>query len=162
MKKVFSKPIHFVVTAAVLVAAAVTAVVWPIVKKPELVLENPDTGRAYIRFAAEEGTEFAVTFRHSVNKSDVTEIYEVRDGAVWLTGCVYYHFGAGVAEELDPNWELTMGENGEMILSNINMELPNLIYRVGTVYDHILTIGDERIVLNELCGRNARVRFTVR
>ena len=134
----------------------------PIVKKPELVLENPDTGRAYIRFVAEEGTEFAVTFRHSVNKSDVTEIYEVRDGAVWLTGCVYYHFGAGVAEELDPNWELTMGENGEMILSNINMELPNLIYRVGTVYDHILTIGDERIVLNELCGRNARVRFTVR
>ena len=75
---------------------------------------------------------------------------------------MYYHFGAGVAEELDPNWELTMGENGEMILSDINMELPNLIYRVGTVYDHILTIGDERIVLNELCGRNARVRFTVR
>lgn len=143
-------------------AAAVTAIVWSVVKKPELVLENPDTGRAYMKFDAPEGTEFAVTFRHSVNKSDVTEIYEVRDGAVWLTGCVYYHFGAGVAEELDPNWELTMGENGEMILSNINMELPNLIYRVGTVYDHILTIGDERIVLNEVCGRNARVHFTVR
>lgn len=157
-----SKRIKRIVTAAVLVAAAVTAVVWHFVKKPELVLENPDTGRAYIRFTVEEGDEFAVTFRHSVNKSDVTEIYEIRDGAVWLTGCVYYHFGAGVAEELDPDWELTMGENGEMILSNINMELPNLIYRVGTVYDHILTIGDERIVLNELCGRNARVHFTVR
>ena len=162
MKRNKRKFIQIAVTAAALAAAAVTAVVWPIVKKPELVLENPDTGRAYIRFAVEEGTDFAVTFRHSVNKSDVTEIYEVRDGAVWLTGCVYYHFGAGVAEELDPDWELTMGENGEMILSSIDMELPNLIYRVGTVYDHILTIGDERIVLNELCGRNARVRFTVR
>ena len=157
-----SKRIKRIVTAAVLVAAAVTAVVWHFVKKPELLLVNPDTGKTYIRFTVEEGDEFAVTFRHSVNKSDVTEIYEIRDGAVWLTGCVYYHFGAGVAEELDPSWELTMGDNGEMILSNINMELPNLIYRVGTVYDHILTIGDERIILNELCGRNARVRFTVR
>ena len=157
-----SKGIKVFVTVAVLLAAAVTAVVWPLVKESKLVLEDPETGRRYAAFPVEEGDTFAVTFRHSVNKSDVTEIYEIRDGAVWLTGCVYYSFGAGVAEVLDPGWELSYGDNGEMILSGIHMEMTNLIYRVGTVYDHILTIGDERIVLNELCGKNARVRFTVR
>lgn len=150
------------VTAAILGVAAVTIALWRAVRTPELVLSDAATGRVYARYPAAEGESFSVTFRHSVNKSDVTEIYEVRGGGIWLTGCVYYSFGAGVAEVLDPAWTLTTGENGEMILSGIDREMPDLIYIVGTVYDHILTIGGETVVLNELCGRNAQVRFSVR
>ena len=67
-----------------------------------------------------------------------------------------------MAEELAPSWTLETGENGEMILGNIEMKMNDLSYIVGTVYDHILEIGGEKIILNQLCGKNAKVHFSVR
>ena len=147
--------------AAILVIAAVALFVLPRLRTPGLVLTDRDTGRVCARYPLEDGESFSVTFRHSVNKSDVTEIYERRGNEIWLTGCVYYGFGAGVAEELDPSWTLEMGANGEMILGNIEQRMDGLSYIVGTVYDHILRIGDRSIVLNELCGKNCKVRFSI-
>ncbi len=141
--------------------AAAAICVPPLFRTEGLVLSDQISGRVYARLPLEDGEEFSVTFRHSVNKSDVTEIYERRGREIWLTGCVYYGFGAGVAEELDPSWTLETGEAGEMILGNIEMRMDDLTYIVGTVYDHILEIGGQRIVLNELCGKNAKVHFSI-
>ena len=147
--------------AAILVIAAVALFVLPRLRTPGLVLTDRDTGRVCARYPLEDGESFSVTFRHSVNKSDVTEIYQRRGKEIWQTGCVYYGFGAGVAEELDPSWTLETGENGEMILGNIEQRMDHLSYIVGTVYDHILRIGNERVVLNELCGKNCKVHFSI-
>ena len=147
--------------AAILVIAAVALFVLPRFGTPGLLLTDEQTGRVFARLPLEDGESFSVTFRHSVNKSDVTEIYERRGKEIWLTGCVYYGFGAGVAEELDPSWTLETGANGEMILGNIEQRMDGLSYIVGTVYDHILRIGDRSIVLNELCGKNCKVRFSI-
>ena len=157
------KALHriLIIAAAILVIAAVALFVLPRLRTPGLVLTDRDTGRVCARYPLEDGESFSVTFRHSVNKSDVTEIYERRGREIWLTGCVYYGFGAGVAEELDPSWTLETGEAGEMILGNIEMRMDDLTYIVGTVYDHILEIGGQRIVLNELCGKNAKVHFSI-
>ena len=141
--------------------AAAAICVPPLFRTEGLVLSDQISGRVYARLPLAEGERFSVTFRHSVNKSDVTEIYERRGKEIWLTGCVYYGFGAGVAEELDPSWTLETGEAGEMILGNIEMRMDDLTYIVGTVYDHILEIGGQRIVLNELCGKNAKVHFSI-
>ena len=148
--------------AAILVVAAVAVLGLFLLREPQLILSDQDSGRVFARFPLADGDSFSVTFRHSVNKSDVTETYQRRGKEIWLTGCVYYGFGAGVAEELDPAWTLETGENGEMILGNIEMKMNDLTYIVGTVYDHILDIGGEKIILNELCGKNARVHFSVR
>ena len=147
--------------AAILVIAAVALFVIPFARGPGLVLSSQDSGHVFARLPLKDGESFAVTFRHSVNKSDVMEIYQRRGREIWLTGCVYYGFGAGVAEELDPSWELSYGDNGEMIISHIEMRMDDLNYVVGTVYDHILKIGDRTIVLNELCGKNAKVHFSI-
>ena len=148
--------------AAILVVAAVTILGAFLLHEPKLVLSNDETGRVYTRLPLADGDSFSVTFRHSVNKSDVTEIYQRRGKEIWLTGCVYYGFGAGVAEELDPSWTLEMGDHGEMILGNIEMKMSDLTYIVGTVYDHILEINGEKIILNELCGKNAKVHFSIK
>ena len=141
---------------------AAAAILAPSLFRTEgLVLSDQISGRVYARLPLAEGESFSVTFRHSVNKSDVTEIYERRGREIWLTGCVYYGFGAGVAEELDPSWTLETGDNGEMILGNIEMRMDDLTYIVGTVYDHILELGGEKIILNELCGKNAKVHFSI-
>ena len=57
---------------------------------------------------------------------------------------------------------LLTGENGEMIISGYDMYIPDLIYVVGTVSDHVLAIGEDEISLRDLCGRNAKVRLAVR
>ena len=147
--------------AAILGIAAVAVFLFLRLREPQLILSNAETGQVYARLPLAEGDSFSVTFRHSVNKSDVTEIYQRRGREIWLTGCVYYGFGAGVAEVLEPGWELTTGDHGEMIISQIEMKMTDLTYIVGTVYDHILQVGDESIVLNELCGRNTKVHFSI-
>ena len=147
--------------AAILVIAAVALFLLSRLGEAGLKLTDRDSGRVIARFALADGESFSITFRHSVNKSDVTEIYQRRGSEIWQTGCIYYGFGAGVAEELDPSWTLETGENGEMILGNIELCMDDLTYVVGTVYDHILTVGGERIVLNELAGRNRKVHFSI-
>ena len=147
--------------AAILVIAAVALFLLSRLGEAGLKLTDRDSGRVIARFALADGESFSITFRHSVNKSDVTEIYQRRGSEIWQTGCIYYGFGAGVAEELDPSWTLETGEHGEMILGNIEHRMDDLTYVVGTVYDHILTVGGERIVLNELAGRNRKVHFSI-
>ena len=124
-----------------------------------LTLRDTETGRVYARFFLPREAEFAVTFTHSVNKTDVTETYALRGGHIVLTGCIYYGFGAGVATELEPGWALRYGENGEMVVTGIDRVLPDLRYIVGTVSDHILTIGGESYSLRGLCGQNTHVTF---
>ena len=148
--------------AAILVVAAAAVLAVFLLREPKLVLSNDETGKVYSRLPLKDGDSFSVTFRHSVNKSDVTEIYQRRGREIWLTGCVYYGFGAGVAEVLEPGWTLETGDNGEMIIGNIEMKMNDLTYIVGTVYDHILEINGERIVLNDLCGKNAKVHFSIK
>lgn len=150
------------IAAAILVVAAAVALLIPLLREPGLVLSDQNTGRVFARIPLKDGDSFSVTFRHSVNKSDVTEIYQRRGKEIWLTGCVYYGFGAGVAEELDPGWTLETGDHGEMILGNIETKMADLTYIVGTVYDHILEINGEKIILNELCGKNAKVHFSIK
>ena len=148
--------------AAILVVAAAAILAVFLLREPKLVLSNDESGKVYARLPLKDGDSFSVTFRHSVNKSDVTEIYQRRGREIWLTGCVYYGFGAGVAEVLEPDWTLENGDNGEMIIGNIEMKMNDLTYIVGTVYDHILEINGERIILNDLCGKNAKVHFSIK
>ena len=127
--------------AAILVVAAVTLLGVLLLREPGLTLSDEESGKVFARLPLKDGDSFSVTFRHSVNKSDVTEIYQRRGREIWLTGCVYYGFGAGVAEVLEPGWTLENGENGEMIIGNIEQKMYDLTYIVGTVYDHILDIN---------------------
>ena len=126
----------------------------------ELVLSDSQSGQVYATYPVENGDTYAVEFVHSVNKSPVRDVFEIRDGEIWNTQCIYYGFGAGVEEELAEGEVLTFGENGEMIISNIEKKMDNLVIVVGTISDHTLYIGEEPISLRDLCGRSSKVQFT--
>ncbi len=156
------KRFKFAVTAAVIFTAAVMlCIIISIVKSDnkELVLRDLDTGKVYARYQLNEGDTFSITFVHSVNKSPVTEVYQIRNDKIYLEECLYYAFGAGVATTLEGEQTLSYGENGEMIISNINTLMYDLIYVVGTVSDHVLEIQNTEISLRELCGQNSSVSF---
>lgn len=128
-----------------------------------LVLSDAESGRIYARFPVEQGDRFSVTFIHSVNKSPVTDFYEIRNGReLYVVETDYYDFDAGVQTELNPGETLSYGSDGAMQIKNIDKYLPDLIYVVGTVSDHTMEIGGKTISLRDLCGRNSSVRFSVR
>ena len=106
--------------------------------------------------------KFSVEFTHSVNKSPVIDYYEYKNNNIYVTKTIYYNFGAGVETELENNEKLSYGDNGEMIISDIDKIIDPLIYVVGSVYDHILYINDDEIILNELYGKNKHIKFEIK
>lgn len=125
-----------------------------------LVLRNGDTDEEFARFRVSEGDEFSVTFIHSVNQYPLTDVYQIRDHKIYVIRTIYNNFGAGVQTEIEEGQKLEINENGEMVVSGFDMEMPWLSYIVGTVSDHVLTLHDEEISLRELCGRNSKVKFS--
>ena len=132
-------------------------------KTPEhcrLILEDPCEKTRYAEYEMSVGDCFSITFIHSVNKSPVIDYFEIREDGIYGVKTAYYGYGAGVPTELEEGQTLTYGEDGSMIISGFDLKMDSLIYRVGTVSDHILTLKDENgISLRDLCGRNARVGF---
>lgn len=126
-----------------------------------LVLRNAETGRVYDRYAMAEGDWFSVGFVHSVNKSPVTDCYQIKNHAIYVEKTIYYSFGAGVQTELEGNETLSYGADGSMIVSGFDRKMSDLTYFVGTVSDHTLIVNQgKEISLRNLCGRSSKVRFT--
>lgn len=127
-----------------------------------LVLYNTETGDVIRTFSVSEGSEFSVSFVHSVNLSPVTDVFVVKDGRLYADRTVYSAFGAGVQSTLEPGQTLSYDKNGNMVVSGFNTVFPEVKYIVGTVYDHVLVIGDETVSLTELCGKNAHIAFKLK
>lgn len=129
-------------------------------KESELVLRSGKTGEVFARYPLSEGDRFTVTFIHSVNQKPYSDTYQIEQGKIYVEETRYAEFGAGVQTELNAGETLSTGKNGEIVVSNIHKEIPHLSYIVGTVSDHILTMGKKKVSLRDLCGRNANVVFT--
>jgi hypothetical protein len=145
--------------AAIVVIIAVSVFLYFLVSFPCLILKNADTGKTLAVYPIEEGSEFSVTFVHSVNKSPVTDVYKICNGEIYVIRTIYYSFGAGVQTEIEEGQFLEYGEDGSMIVSGLDRPMHNLSYIVGTVSDHILEINGSPVKLRELCGCNTTVRF---
>ncbi len=147
------------VAAVIRFVAAVLIFTHFMPKNGRLVLSDGDTGTIYGEFNVEEGSMFSITFIHSVNKSPIEEIYQIKDDGIYLEECIYSAFGAGVATEVEEGQTLTYTDDGKMIISGFDRKIDNLSYIVGTVSDHVLKINNEEISLRDLCGRNSVVHF---
>lgn len=148
------------ITAVALVAAVIILIILSSFQEPVLVLEDNETGKIYMKIPVSDGEEFSVTFVHSVNKSPCSDIYQIRDGDIYLTKTTLYGFGAGVPTELYGDQVMTRGEDGEMIISNMDTLMTNIVYLAGTVNDHNLSVnGGDDICLQEVCGYNKHVKI---
>jgi len=122
-----------------------------------LIIEDTVTSEVIARFDLFEGEGFSISFVHSVNQSPVEETYQILEGKILLTSCLYYHFGAGVQTEVLPGQEIVMQPDGGMLIRNIVQEIGELMYIVGTVSDHVLKINGKSVSLRQLCGKNRKI-----
>ena len=144
---------------AAIVLIAVAAIIIFNAPRRQLVLVDDESKEVYSKYPLEEGDGFSVTFKHSVNQSDVTDIYEIRDGKIFAVGVRYSAFGAGMPDSLPAGQRIEYDADGSMVIYGIDSEMHRLCYVVGTVYDHFLEINGEPVNLTELCGRNSAVTF---
>lgn len=157
-----NKKLFKYITAAVLIAAVIILISGSFSNKC-LILEDDETGKIYKEIPVEDLDEFEISFIHSVNKSPVTDIYQIRDGEIYLTGNIYYNFGAGVPTEIYEGQKLSYGKNGEMIISNMDTLMPDLVYIIGTVTDYYISVNNgDKICLQDICGYNKHIRIYCR
>lgn len=149
------------VKTAAAIILIIAAALFVTVLRPQhyLTLRDRDSGTLIARYPMGEGDRFSIEFKHSVNLSPLIDVYEIEDGNIYVEETIYYHFGAGVQTQLNEGETLTYTEDGAMVVGNIHQQRNNMLYIVGTVYDHMLTVNGEVINLRQLCGRNGNVLF---
>ena len=72
--------------AALILLIAVTAAAYFFLTKPPkglLILENPEDKTRYAEYEMKIGDTFSIEFIHSVNKSPVTDYFEIQDDGIY-------------------------------------------------------------------------------
>lgn len=148
--------------AAVVVLTAAVAVIFDLANGgTRLVISDRDTNKVYASYDVAQGEEFSISFIHSVNITEVTDVYYVDGETMVCDRCVYSSFGAGMPTEWEEHWQVSY-EGEKITISGLDIRQEEVTYIVGTVYDHVLHLGGEDIVLNELCGKNAEITLKIR
>ena len=149
--------------AAAVIMIFITAAAFAInmLSKEYLVLYDSDTGARYITEEAEDGLMFSVEFIHSVNQTPVKDTFIIENKQIKAYSTTYRSFGAGVQTSLDEGQTMTYDDDGNMVITGFDITYDPLRYVVGTVSDHILTVGGEEISLRDTCGRNAKGVFEI-
>ena len=156
------KKLILTAAAALVLVAAVIMTVSIIGSKPKLVLKDRETGKIYAEYELKDGETFSVSFIHSVNQSEVVDYYRRgEDGKIICYANRFHSFGAGMPESW-PEYAVVETTEDGILVSNLDIELDNMTYIVGTVSDHVLEIGGQKISLRDLCGRNAEVTFELK
>ena len=134
------------------------------VENKKLILYNNELGNEIASFPIGNDGYFYVKFTHSVNMSPVVDYYKFNeDNKIYVYKTVYYNFGAGVETELEGDETMTYGDDGSMIIDNINKEVDPLLYYLSSIYDHKLSInGQEEMSLWDICGKNVLIKIIIK
>ena len=151
----------FVVAGTALVVLATAILITIPFRAPYLVLYNDNSGAILLSHRADDGETFAIEYIHSVNKSPVTEFYQIREQQIWLTALEFYTFGAGMPTELEPGQELVRLQSGALRIEGYDRDVTDLRYLVGHAADITLKIGAQRVHLDTLAEAGQSVRFEI-
>jgi len=126
-----------------------------------LVLTNDRTGVVLLRYRAEQGDKFSISYIHSVNKSPVTEIYQIRDGKIVLTALEFETFGAGMPTELEPGQSLIRLPEGGIRIEGFDRIIVDLRYNIGHGADIVFSFEERQTALGSLdaAGQPVRISF---
>ncbi len=127
-----------------------------------LVLTERKSGKILFAESVRTGDEFAVSYLHSVNKSEITDVFRIRpDGGIGLAKTVYYSFGAGVATEAEDGSVMRVYDD-RLEIEFFDRLIPDYLLFVGIEAEHTFSMGSIRIPLARLTEPQRTVRFTVR
>ncbi len=126
-------------------------------KVDTLVVSDMRTGDYVKLWRLGESSEFTVKYTHSVELTPVLEVYEIRGGKIILKETIFQSFGAGLPSTSP--YEFDIVENG-FRLHDINLEMSDLIYRVGKVRaNHLIIIEGNEYAFLDFAEPEEGLRF---
>ncbi|MDF2591412.1 MAG: hypothetical protein K0S75_878 [Clostridia bacterium] len=93
--------------------------------------------------------EFVVSFKHSVNRTLVNEFIKIQGDKFIVYKTTFYSYGAGMPEYDAIGGQKLSIKDGLVQIENINRELKNFTYLVGTYADHSLSYKNKTMKLSE-------------
>lgn len=123
----------------------------------QLLLIDHSTDEVIHHIELDDGNRFSISYTHSVEKSEVKEIFEVRGADIFVMESYTESFGAGLPYE----GTVLEIDDGKYAIKDINQKLENLIVRPSKLYPHYLTYNDEEILISDYPFQNKNIRIVV-
>ena len=119
-------------------------------KEPvQLVVTQFPEQRELGRYCLGSEKTFSLSFIHSVSKTPVTDVYEIRAGKIIQTKEIFKAHGAGLpsntAEPHGISWEKTE----DSFILHMERPIPKLVVRTDKVYQNRLILTSKIIDLNQ-------------
>ncbi len=144
--------IIIVLSAAVLLNAPVLV---------RFTISDGKTGRIVFMDNIDNVREFAISFKHSVNRTPVNEFIKVQGNKFVVYKTTFYSYGAGMPEyDISGRQKVTI-TNGLVQIENIDRELMNFTYLVGTYADHTFSYKNKSIKLSKLIEPQKPAFFSI-
>lgn len=128
-----------------------------------LTLKDRD-GKELYCVPAQNGSEFAIRYTHSVALTPVTDYFVIRDNAIWLDKTEYEDFGAGLPHAPEDG-QIMHTEKGKISISGYKKRLDSFQLRVGRVAGHqlLVKIGNESrtVPLEKISEPGSAITFSI-
>ena len=112
-------------------------------------ISNGKTGEIVYIDNIDNAKEFVVSFKHSVNRTLVNEFIKIQGNKFMVYKTTFYSYGAGMPEYDAKSGQTISIIDGLVQIENIDLELDNFTYLVGTYADHSLSYKDKFMKLSE-------------
>ncbi|MEF8915754.1 DUF1850 domain-containing protein [Natronomonas sp.] len=145
------------VTLTAVCIGAVAAAGTGAATEPVLVVTDDD-GEELLVTPVEAGTEVTVVYTHSVEKTPVYDVYEVRNGTLVMTRMEFSSYGAGL-----PSTVPVTEKRGRYVYYPPERSYDPLRVTTGFVANHDLVVGDDQYDLAERAdGGTVEIRVETR
>lgn len=104
----------------------------------------------------EEGDEFTIKYLHSVARTPVLEIFDIKDGEIRLISTEYESYGAGLPFLNKHEYIL---KDDKFIIRKINQKLPDIMLRVSDYALHEFIFKNKSYKLYEIVKTETLLQF---
>lgn len=125
-------------------------------------ISNGKTGEIVYIDDVNSAKEFVVSFKHSVNRTPVNEFIRIQGNKFIVYKTTFYSYGAGMPEYDSSNKQRVTINNGLVQIENINRELKDFTYFVGTYADHTLSYKGKSMKLSEMIEKQKPAFFSIK
>jgi len=92
---------------------------------------------------------FALSFLHSVSKTRVTDVYEVRAGQIIQTKVIFKTHGAGLPSNSKEPCGISWEKTKDTFILHMQRPIPKLVVRTDKLYQNRLVLASGIIDLNQ-------------
>ena len=115
----------------------------------QMVISSFPENSILLEIPLEAGNQFSLSFIHSVSKTRVTDVYEIRRKEIIQTQELFSAHGAGLPSSPDEPYGIKWEKQGSQFVLYMERPIPKLVVRTDKNYENRLHVSGQTINLNQ-------------